>query len=70
MTIEIGDKVRKKSNKPFKSGKKVNTISGFTTNPHIDNCKAYSFEEDDSVVNMDRCTKVGDIKANWHKYYK
>ena len=54
----IGKKCRKsrggvKEPKPFKSGSKINTIKGVTMNPHI-NKVAYSFEEDDSVVNCDQ----------------
>lgn len=52
--LNVGDKVVKSSNKPFKSELKVNTISGYTINEHTSN-DAYTFEEDESVVD---CWKV------------
>ena len=52
--MKIGDKVRKKSGKSFKSTFKVNTIKDITIN-HPVGKKAFAFEEDDSVVNMDKC---------------
>lgn len=48
--------VKKKSGKPFKSGKKVNSVKGIVTNendPQKHN--AYIFYDDDSVVNTDIC---------------
>jgi hypothetical protein len=57
--MEIGDKVFKKSNKPFKSGKKTNTIKGFVINPYT-NKRALVFEEDDSVVDEWICEKESD----------
>ena len=48
---QIGDKVSKKSGKPFKSQNKINTIKGFVINPHT-NLKALTFEEDDSIVDV------------------
>jgi hypothetical protein len=48
---KIGDKVSKKSGKPFKSQNKVNTIKGFIVNPNT-NLEALTFEEDDSVVDI------------------
>lgn len=59
----FGKKVRKKSGKPFKSGRKENTISGtclmdvpckktpsgFRTNV------CFTFEEDDSAVSIEMC---------------
>ena len=48
--------VKKKSGKPFKSGKKVNSVKGIVTNekdPQKRN--AYIFYDDDSVVNTDIC---------------
>jgi hypothetical protein len=59
----IGKKVQKSgirknvSPKPFKSGLKVNTVKSLTTNPHI-NKPAFTFEEDDSVVNCETCSLV------------
>lgn len=49
--MSIGDKVKKKSGKPFKSGFKINTIKGFIPHPF----RAYQaaiFEEDDSFVSI------------------
>jgi len=61
----IGFKCRKKrkgSPKPFKSGFQFNTIKGITINLHSNN-KAFSFEEDDSVIDCDRVL-VYDFKTN------
>lgn len=50
--VTLPIKVIKKSKKPFKSGLKINTVKGITINPNV--CKiAYTFVEDDSVVNVD-----------------
>mgnify|MGYP000913077544 CR=1 FL=1 len=57
--FQIGDKVKKRTNHAFKSSFKINTIKGFTVNPHspkADN-RAASFVEDDSIVNLDRLVK-------------
>lgn len=43
-----------KNPKPFKSGLRVNTVKGMTTNPHTGKM-AYTFYEDDSIVNCDKC---------------
>lgn len=53
----IGKKVRKKTNRPFKSQFKVNTIKGITKNP-ITHKDSYTFEEDDSSVEIFRCEIV------------
>jgi len=50
----IGKRVYKKSGKPFKSTEKVNTVSGVTINPNT-NKKAFTFEEDDSIVDCFIC---------------
>lgn len=50
-------KVWKKSRKPFKSGKKVNTVKEVTTNPNT-GMPAYTFLEDDSVVDIRTCEDV------------
>lgn len=50
----IGLQVWKKSKKPFKSGNKVNTVSGVTVNPHT-NKTAFTFKEDDSTVDAWIC---------------
>lgn len=49
MEIKVGDRVIKKSGKPFKSGIKVNTVRERTVNPNT-NLPAMAFHEDDSVV--------------------
>lgn len=55
--INIGDKVIKsKSDKPFKSGNKINTVKGIINHPEL-NIPAYIFEEDDSYVECRRCFK-------------
>ena len=43
------------SRKPFKSGEKVNTITGLTTNPNTQK-PAFRFKEDESVVD---CRTLG-----------
>lgn len=55
--MNIGDKVRKKSGKPFKSTFKINTVKSITINP-VTNKEAFSFEEDDSIVNTEICELV------------
>lgn len=52
----IGLKVRKKTGKPFKSTFKVNTIKGIVKHD-ITKLYAYTFEEDDSTVEV-RCCKI------------
>lgn len=42
-------KVTKISGKPFKSGLKINTVKSTTINPNT-NKEAYTFYEDDSIV--------------------
>jgi len=50
----IGQLVKKRSNKPFKSGNKVNTVKGITT--HNETMRlGFTFEDDDSVVECWRC---------------
>ncbi len=53
----IGERVCKNSNKPFKSGDKINTVKGVVVNEHI-NKYAFIFEEDDSNVECWRCTVI------------
>ena len=53
----IGKQVAKKSKKPFKSGEKVNTVTGVTINEQTGN-PAFTFEEDDSNVECFRCTDI------------
>ena len=48
--------VKKKSGKPFKSGKKVNSVKGIVTNENDPQKRnAYIFYDDDSVVSTDIC---------------
>jgi len=49
--FNLGDYVRKRSGRPFKSGNKIGTIREFTINPHTGNPAVY-FREDDSVVDL------------------
>jgi len=54
----IGRRVNKpKSGKPFKSTLQVNTVKGITVNPNIGRI-AFTFEEDDSIVNCETCELV------------
>ncbi len=55
----IGKRVAKKSNRPFQSGSKINTVKGVTVNPHTSKT-AFSFEEDESVVDAHICSVVDD----------
>jgi hypothetical protein len=55
--IRVGDKVIKKSRKPFKSGEKVATVKNVTVNPYT-NRTAFSFIEDESVVDAHQCKKA------------
>jgi hypothetical protein len=54
-------KVYKISGKPFKSGKKINTVRDETINPFT-NKPAYRFFEDDSIVDKYICKEVGYIR--------
>lgn len=56
----IGKKVRKGSDKPFKSRQKINTVKGVIDHPVL-HIPAFTFEEDDSVVEVKRCEVVIDI---------
>lgn len=58
MENNIGKKVTKKSGKPFKSGEKINTIKGITQHPVLKDEMAYTFEEDDSYVEIRRCETI------------
>lgn len=55
--IYSGVRVQKSSGKPFKSGHKFNTVSGLTCNPHT-NELAYTFVEDDSIVDCKQCEEI------------
>lgn len=53
----IGKKVFKPSGKPFKSGLKINTVKAITSHPIL-NIPAFTFEEDDSLVECRRVKLV------------
>lgn len=50
----IGKQVFKISRKPFKSKNFYNTVKAISVNPHT-NKKAFTFEEDRSIVDVDMC---------------
>lgn len=50
-----GQRVRKISGKPFKSGLRVGTVTGICPHPNLPDTDAYTFEEDDSKVRADYC---------------
>jgi hypothetical protein len=54
----IGKKVKKTSPKPFKSGRKVNTVKGVVNHPILKDVMAFTFEEDDSIVECRRCVEI------------
>ena len=49
--------VCKRSGKPFKSGRRINTVAGETTNPHSGK-PGYTFVEDDSIVDVRTCDEL------------
>lgn len=49
-SLNIGDKVVKRSGRTFKSGRKIATIREFTTNPNSGH-RAVVLEEDGTIVN-------------------
>lgn len=55
----VGKRVVKKSKKPFKSGHRIATVKEVTINPFSDKI-AFSFLEDDSVVNCELCREYYD----------
>ena len=57
--MEFVFRVKKKSGKPFKSGRQINTVVGEAINPYT-NKPAYKFLEDDSLVNQDICEVVSE----------
>ena len=64
IVVEPGDKVVKLSGKPFKSGQHVNTVKEIVKHPYKNNkvtgepVDAYTFYEDDSVVEANVCTRA------------
>ena len=53
----IGFKVKKRSKKPFKSGKKINTVKSITVHAETSHL-GFTFEDDDSVVECWRCVQI------------
>lgn len=51
-------KVTKISEKPFKSGKKINTVKDIIQHPILKDEKAYTFYEDYSFVSVAMCKPV------------
>lgn len=49
--MKIGDKIIKKSGKPFKCGFKIATILNFVINPHT-NKDAVLIKEDNTIVDL------------------
>lgn len=56
-SIYIGDKVSKKSGKPFKSGLKIGTVLSIETNPYTGKI-GVKLQEDNSIVDSDKIYKV------------
>jgi len=50
----IGKTVFKPSGKPFKSGKKTNTVTGIVDHPIL-RIPSFTFSEDESVVECRQC---------------
>jgi len=59
----IGKQVSKVSGKPFKSTKKVNTVTDITVHP-ITGVSAFTFAEDESLVECFRTVLISD-KPSW-----
>lgn len=57
LIYKIGIKVKKISNKPFKSKEKINTICGYMKHP-VTNRLCYVFLEDNSYVETFMCTEA------------
>jgi hypothetical protein len=57
-TLQIGDKVRKKSGKPFKSKLYVETVKGYTTNQNHPNKSLAIVFDDESICNINMLMKV------------
>lgn len=51
----IGKRVKKKSGKPFKSGEKVNTVTGIVVVKELGDVACYTFVEDEAWVECFRC---------------
>lgn len=61
LRLPIESVVRKVSGLPFKSGFKTATIKGYMENPYTGR-DSYTFEEDDSCVEIFRCKENKDEK--------
>jgi len=60
----IGQRVEKLSGKPFKSGSKINTVSGVVDHPlKPGGGLAFMFHEDDSVVAAEIC-KPAEVQSD------
>ncbi|QBQ74403.1 hypothetical protein BcepSauron_023 [Burkholderia phage BcepSauron] len=57
-TAVIGRRVIKRSGNKFRGGEVINTVTGVTINPHTDH-PAFTFAEDDSIVDARTCCVVG-----------
>ncbi len=69
-TIIIGEKVKKTSGRPFKSGFKMNTVNGVINHPKL-NIPCFTFEEDNSYVEVRRCEpQLNELDLSILKYYK
>ena len=55
--LNIGKRVKKSSNRPFKSTFWINTVNGVINHPTL-NIPAYTFVEDESYVECRRCNVV------------
>lgn len=56
----VGQRVKKTSGKPFKSGLSLNTVKGVVENGGFGETPAFTFEEDDSLVECRRCIVVSE----------
>ena len=55
----IGHSVKKRSGKPFKSQRRVNTVRDVVTHPQKpDHAAAFLFVEDDSIVAVEMCERI------------
>ena len=57
----IGKKVRKVSNRPFKSRFKTNTVKGIMIHPELE-ILCFVFEEDESFVECRRCNLMDEVE--------
>lgn len=57
--VYSGVRVEQSNDKTFKSGHKINTVKGLTCNENTGNL-AYTFVEDDSIVDCIECVHIED----------